>query len=100
MLGRNDNYGHGRTIRGMAMESYNGWKNRATWNVALWIQNDEYLYRAAVGYITKYPKSRHPYGNFVRSTGMQDERTPDGYKYLSTRLCYKELNDMMRELIN
>ena len=81
-------------------ERYNGWKNRATWNVALWIENDEPLYRAAVEYVTKFPKSKHPYSNFIRSIGMENEKTPDGFKYLSTRLCYKELNDMMRELIS
>ena len=79
---------------------YNGWKNKGTWNVALWINNDEPLYRAAVVYMVKYPKSKNPYGNFIRSMGMKDERTPDGFKYLSTRLCYTELNDMMRELIS
>lgn len=26
--------------------SYNGWKNWQTWNVALWLGNDEGLYRA------------------------------------------------------
>ena len=26
---------------------YNGWTNRATWNVALWLGNDEPLYRAS-----------------------------------------------------
>jgi hypothetical protein len=26
--------------------AYNGWKNYETWNVALWVGNDEHLYRA------------------------------------------------------
>ena len=31
------------------MEGYNGWKNWATWNVALWLGNDEGLYKIARG---------------------------------------------------
>ncbi len=27
--------------------TYNGYKNRQTWNVVLWLMNDEGLYRAA-----------------------------------------------------
>ena len=27
--------------------TYNGWKNHATWNVALWINNDQGIYEFA-----------------------------------------------------
>ena len=80
-------------------KEYNGYKNRATWNVALYIDNEESLYRAACTFMQKHPGNKAPYANFIRSEYMQEERTPDGFKWLSTRLCYRELNDMMRELI-
>lgn len=80
-------------------ETYNGWKNRQTWSCALWISNDEFLYKSAVAYMQKYPNSKCPYSNFIRSMGMQDSKTPDGIKWISTRISYSELNAMMRELV-
>lgn len=76
--------------------SYNGWKNRQTWNVALWIGNEEGLYRAAVEFMGRY-NGRAPYAAFIRSMGMEYERTPDRIGWLTNALSYSELNAMMRE---
>lgn len=36
----------------MTNTTYNGWKNWATWNVALWIGNDEDLYRLSRRFVS------------------------------------------------
>jgi len=79
---------------------HNGWKNRATWNVALWVGNDEGLYREAVTYVQRckaWNKKPH-WSTFVVSAGLSEEKTPDGYKYLGSRLDYKALSEMLKEL--
>lgn len=81
----------------MKENTYNGWKNRATWNVWLWIGNTEHLYRAACKFMETY-KGRKPYSDFIRYMGMENSYTGDRYKYLSNNLDYSELNDAMREL--
>jgi hypothetical protein len=79
-------------------EGYNGWRNRQTLNVIMWIGNDEPLYGAAVEFLRRY-KGRAPYAAFIRSMGMQKARTPDNIAWLGSRLCYSELNEAMRDLI-
>lgn len=57
------------------MDTYNGWKNWATWNVALWLGNDEHLYfisRRFAYYKDLVEHLKLEYGF---------ESTPDGAKY-------------------
>ena len=76
--------------------TYNGWANYETWNVALWIGNDEGLYEIAK------EASRgtiHPYGDFVDTMLMLGSKdTPDGVSWSHPDLDYNELNEMMEEL--
>lgn len=52
--------------------SYNGWSNWETWNVALWIDNEEDFYRAKLRYFAGHPCTAHFVERFV------SEYLPDG----------------------
>lgn len=83
----------------MSNATYEGWKNRQTWNVALWINNEYALYQAAVEFMKINPDPKNPYKAFILNQRMEEDRTPDGYRYWSMMLNYEELNEMMKELI-
>ncbi len=76
----------------MISQTYNGWANWETWNVALWIGNDERLYKEA--------RRCYSYLNFVDRMGFIDNSTPDGAEYVSAKLDLKELNELIEELSN
>ena len=75
----------------MATKKYNGWANYETWNVALWLQNDEGLYRFAQQHRT-YPEL----ADDLRECGLIE--TPDGVSYGDSGLNHRELNKMLAEL--
>ena len=89
----------------MADKTYNGWKNFETWNVALWLGNDELLYLA----MTQFAKRKTPYADlrrcisdsifFLRGTGSGNLRTPDGVLLYSNRLDTEALDEMIRESV-
>ena len=81
------------------MTEYNGWKNRQTWNVALWINNDQNLYDGAVDFMRDVNPKRNPYKGFIINCGLDAQKTPDGISYISTRLDYKALDEMMKEFL-
>lgn len=74
--------------------TYNGWKNRATWNVALWIGQDETLYRMVINYGKELT-----YRQFAEQflTGFSD-KTPDGVLWLDDSLDYEALDEFLEEL--
>jgi len=81
------------------MSDYNGWKNRQTWNVSMWINNDESMYRSAVKFMEDNPDPKNPYMAFIINQRLTEERTPDKIAYISSRLDYKALNAMMKEMV-
>lgn len=75
------------------MESYNGWANWETWNVALWIGNDEGLYRLARQYRNQGYRA---FAECLRELNVTE--TPDGAAYNDSGLDIEALDSMMGEL--
>ena len=78
-------------------KKYNGWANYQTWNVALWIDNDEGLYRMA--------KQAGSYKKFV--VDLQEFKpnaiayqTPDKVSWTDSGLDLDELEDMFVEFLD
>ena len=73
-------------------ETYNGYANYETWNVALWIQNDEGLYHAAKSDVTSYQQLV----SLLYDCGSTE--TPDGVKWDDAKIDGLEINEMMQDL--
>lgn len=74
-------------------QTYNGWKNYETWNVALWLNGEEELYRAVTSLVTSDPNLT--YGKLIQELGLQEGQTPDGVEWLSDSLDIPELEEML-----
>ncbi len=71
--------------------TYNGWANWATWNVALWLQNDETLYGVARQY-DRYdsliPRLEYGFG----------QMTPDGARWMDPTIDTDALDRMLADM--
>ena len=65
--------------------SYNGWQNYETWNVALWLQNDEGLYNLA-----------SEVGNYIDTVEVLADcgvtKTRDGVAFNDPKVNHIQLN--------
>jgi hypothetical protein len=78
------------------MSDYNGYRNWETWNVALWIGNDEGLYRAAVD-SARRTAGDGAYRAFVERAGLAGTATPDGAAYEGPTLDLDAIDEVISE---
>ena len=79
----------------MNTQTYNGWANYETWNVALWLGNDEGMYNLARTY------AKYGYKSLSRLlVVLFGHNTPDGVRWDDDTLDHAELTKMLEELID
>jgi len=85
-------------VKEQTMAEYQGWANWETWNVALWLGNDEGLYRQAV----REAQSRDGFDadeaeDFVVDAlpdGTPDFKSPDQYEQVDWQAIADDINEM------
>ena len=78
--------------RNLLDQGYNGWENWETFNVALWVQNDEGLYDLARNFTNYDDLVTVLYGEF----GVKETR--DGVKFADPKVNRLELNKVLADL--
>jgi len=73
------------------MSDYNGWANYETWNIALWIDNDEGLHHFASGC-----RSYQDFIEQLRECGVTE--TLDGVAFNDSGLDRDALDEVIEEL--
>ena len=85
------------------MTTYNGWANYETWNVALWIGNDEFIYNTAKACVSFCDASETPWQKFIRcmtdgQIGRHLETTGDCVRWDDPSIDVDAMNEMLLEL--
>ena len=86
----------------MNNNTYQGWYNYHTWNVALFINNEYRLYKAACSYVSYQTELGLDisYEEFTRYFKDQlGDVTPDGVSWSDPTLDTDELTEMLQELV-
>jgi len=83
-------------------KAMNGFANYETWNAALWVGNDEFLYNTAKACV-EFAEGETPWDKFVRcmTDGMIGRHlvtTGDGVRWDDPAIDADEMNAMMGDL--
>jgi hypothetical protein len=84
---------------GRMTEDYNGWKNYETWNVALYLDNDEGTYLAVREYVRDTLNSTDDltYDGLIEYLGIENESTPDGIPWNYFRIDRREMFEWLMD---
>ena len=84
----------------MKGETYNGWPNYETWNVMLWMDNEEGAYNLYRELAAKKAARKHYFsGHSARWCCEQafGSETPDGVSFNNSRVRWGKVAEAMRE---
>jgi len=81
------------------MQGYNGWANYETWNVTLWMGNNQFLYNTAKACVEFVSDNETPYDKFIRCMHNIDKfETLDNVRWDDDNINREEVVEMMMEL--
>ena len=88
------------------MSDYNGWTNYETWNVTLWIGNDEGLYNFILDGITGLLDDHDNDWQNISETELKElvhdafggHKTPDGVSLMHREIDWSEISDALLEM--
>jgi len=84
-------------------ETHNGYATYETWNAALYVLNDEFLYNTAVACVRFCAEGDTPWAKFVRcmmegQIGRFLGSTPDGVAWDSAEIDTRQMERLMADL--
>ena len=82
----------------MSTQTYNGWKNYETWNVTLWIGNEESMYRQVLGLVNSKVTQWSDVASVL--TTLFGDKTPDGVAWNDPTIDADRMNEYLAEMID
>ena len=83
--------------------TYEGWANYQTWNVSLWINNEQPIYNEARHFMSAYMnRGVVTYAHFVDDILLEafGRVTPDGVSWTDPTLDHDALTSMLKEMVD